>query len=103
MVNVNYRMVRWGVAIILFLAIALTALAFLMKPPIVMEKSVTGEDRIVPAGLEQNLGLLRETWTRYPAYTTGLTTLLIIGVVGSGFSIYSLYKEKDLSVEEEPA
>lgn len=114
MVEVNYRMVRWGTALIFFLAISLTALAFLMQPPKVYEETVYtqgggAEDGKLqqPKTFEQNIALLDKSWTEYPEYTRGLTIVMVIGGIGSVFSVYSFYKEKEpeeeLIVEEEPA
>lgn len=83
------------VILMIFLAIAVTSIWFLLSPAVNHEKTLQGDDMTVkPSGLSYNGLVLRyDAWKTYPEYNIGFGVMASLGFIGSILSAISILKE----------
>jgi hypothetical protein len=82
----------WGVAMVLFLAVAVLCVGFIFSPV----KDGNKDNYVaLPASSLVGLKLQGESWRRYPNYVIGLGAAAAISFGGAIFCIYNITKAKE--------
>lgn len=84
-------LLTWGVAMVLFLAVAVLCVGFIFSP---VKEGNKDSYVALPASSLTGLKLQGESWRRYPNYVIGLGAAAVLSFGGAAFSAYNLTKEK---------
>jgi len=86
--EINNRQASWLISLVLFLAIAIIGLSYLLASPTVHVQTANGEDVVkdIPSLSYEGLQLRYKSWTLYPEYNVGMGILAVIGLSGVIYS-----------------
>ena len=87
----NKMVVKWGVAMVLFLTTAVTAIEAAMQPAMIKQFDYL----VAPSALTlQGLALRADAWKAYPTYNIGLAFIAVVSFIGALYSISVMYSIK---------
>lgn len=88
------RAILWGIVMVMFMSIALYAMATGMSPAVIHYKTPDGETYSAPPALTTAGMMLRvDAWKTYPNYNIALGIISIIGFAGAILSVRALFLE----------
>jgi len=90
--NTKRILLAWGLAMVIFFAIALVCIGFIFAPV----ENGNGELTVTYSSTSfAGMKLLAESWKRYPDYIIGLGTAAVLSFGGALYSIYNIIKVRE--------
>ncbi len=91
MINKKMPLLRWGVAALGFLAMAMMSLSLLFSPAVQHVRTPLGKEYTSSGSAltNQGMSLRAQAWTEYPVYNSGLFVLMMAGFMGFLWSAWS--------------
>lgn len=87
---------------VISLAIALSAIALLIMPPMVFVDTWPGDGYFIapPATTNEGLAIRGEVWKKYPDRTAGLVAIMVMGFLSAACSAQAAYTIREVFLEK---
>ncbi len=97
--------INWGIAMILFMGIALVAIGFAFSPATVHIKAGDSEGIFADSALTvQGMQLRADAWEEYPQYNIGFGVIGVLAFLGAVWASRLMYllKEVEIGMDDVP-